>query len=197
MAFKNYRNKSGLGVVANCDEFISKNKPPRIYGVKSLGKPNFKLLNDTIIFGKMIGKIFKIIILFLILSITACSQTKLTPLSSENLVIDEASYPGLLLHISGEGPYTSEPFNLEGSDGVFVFWKNEATRFYVEMIHTNNVLARTPMGRVTLAVATGPSEYNFAPPTARPFEYIFGEYILEIHGEGTWEVWVQKVPIKN
>jgi hypothetical protein len=144
-------------------------------------------------------RIIKLIFLIICCSFFSgsCSQSGSVPNSSENFVVNEATYPGLILHISGDGPVTSTPFTLEGSDGIFVFWKNEATRFYVEMVHTNQVLAETPMGRVTFAVATGPSEYLGPSQIARPFEYVFGEYVLEIHGEGSWEVWVQKVPLKN
>ncbi|MEA3349277.1 MAG: hypothetical protein U9Q82_01505, partial [Chloroflexota bacterium] len=101
--------------------------------------------------------------------------------------------PSEFLRISGQGSFVSEPFQLEGSGGLRVYWRQDCNDFLLLMENTNEALAEAPMGRVTFESASEPSEYVQDSPYVAPFKYVVGEYVFKIEAEEgcSWEIWAK------
>jgi len=132
------------------------------------------------------------ILILVLIRAGGCGQSDTVPPESdtpENIQAGPTLAPGEVIHISGEGDYVSDPFKLDGDGAVQVYWRQESTEFIVELVNANEQLAEGPKGRITFALESGPSEFVEENPFIPPFEYIPGEYVLEISADGTWEVW--------
>ena len=100
--------------------------------------------------------------------------------------------PGELIHISGTGAYTSEPFSLEGEGAVEVFWKQDCQVFYLALVNADEALAKGPNGVIIFESAASPSENTETDDFQIPYRYIAGDYLIRVQGEGgTWEVWAR------
>jgi hypothetical protein len=103
--------------------------------------------------------------------------------------------PGELIHISGTGAFTSEPFALEGEGEVEVFWKQDCQVFYLAMVNADEALAKGPNGVIIFESAASPSENTETDDFRIPYPYIAGDYSIRVQGEGgTWEVWARTEP---
>ena len=97
------------------------------------------------------------------------------------------------IHISGNQSVITQPFLLEGAGGLRVYWRQNCDEFALKTVNTNKTLAEAPLGTLIHEGILGPSEAVDDPPWAVPFEYVPGEYVMNIEAKGdcAWEVWAK------
>lgn len=121
------------------------------------------------------------------LLLAACGGSEPQPSPTPTLA------PGELIHISGQGPFTSQPFTIEAPPGetviVQVNWTQQTSgAFSLEISSDDPDKADTPEAQMTFDYATGPSEGSSL------FDYTAGTYQVEIgETDGPWTVWVRLV----
>jgi len=128
---------------------------------------------------------FSLLALFMLL--TACGGTT----TEEGGNSQPTLAPVEIIHLEGENSYRSAPFTLEGPKTIKAYWQQESTGFKLEIVNAIEALAEEPGGSITFELAGGPSQYIEDSPFVAPFEYIPGEYILQIETDGSWEVWIK------
>ncbi len=143
--------------------------------------------------------VLRILPLFVALFLLASCSPSETDKSSEltQVAKEEETNSDEIIHISGEGSYVSEPFQLEGPGGLHVYWRHESSSFVLIMVNTNEALASAPLGEVTFTVDKQPSEFVEGSPYDAPFEYVPGEYVFKIEADGPWEVWAKVKPLEG
>ena len=100
--------------------------------------------------------------------------------------------PGEVIHISGVGPFVSEPFSLEGSGRIELFWQQDCQVFYLQLVNADETLAKAPNGTIIFESAASPTGNTESDDFRIPFDYIPGEYVIQIDAEGgQWEVWAR------
>jgi hypothetical protein len=110
---------------------------------------------------------------------------------------DGDSQPALgpveIIHLEGEKSYRSTPFTLGGPKAIKVYWQQESTGFELEIVNADEAVAEAPGGSITFELAGGSSQYIEDSPFIAPYEYVPGDYILQIDTDGSWEVWIKYV----
>jgi len=123
----------------------------------------------------------------------ACSPSLPEEIVLTSAVADQVALsPGEVIHISGEGSFVSDPFSLEGSGSIELFWKQDCQVFYLQMVNANEALANTPNGTIIFESAASPTENTEMDDFQIPYPFIPGEYLIKVEAQGgTWEVWAK------
>ena len=97
-----------------------------------------------------------------------------------------------VLRISGNGPYTSAPFKLEGQRYLRVNWEQYSNgKFTLYIVNLDPSMKNTQYGEVNFDLWPGPDAGS------SDYEFIAGTYVISIRdSQGAWEVWLQTLTVK-
>jgi len=96
-----------------------------------------------------------------------------------------------VLRISGNGPYTSAPFKLEGQRFLRINWEQYSNgKFTLYIINLDPSMKNTQYGEVNFDMWPGPDAGS------SDYEFIAGTYVISIKdSQGAWEVWLQTLKV--
>ena len=98
-----------------------------------------------------------------------------------------------VLRISGNGPFTSAPFKLEGQRYLRINWQQYSNgKFSLYVINLDPSMKNTQYGEVNFDLWPGPDAGS------SDYEFIAGTYVISIKdSQGSWEVWLQTLKVGN
>jgi hypothetical protein len=98
-----------------------------------------------------------------------------------------------VLRISGNGPFTSAPFKLEGKRYLRINWQQYSNgKFSLYIINLDPSMKNTQYGEVNFDLWPGPDAGS------SDYEFIAGTYVISIKdSQGSWEVWLQTLKVGN
>lgn len=110
-----------------------------------------------------------------------------TPTFAPYPQLPTAVVTGEILRLSGDGPFTSEPFKLEKDEALRVSWQQSSkSQFILSVVNADPALKGDPSGKVTFEFMVGPSFGN------GDYKFKAGSYVISVDkADGPWEVWVQ------
>ena len=96
-----------------------------------------------------------------------------------------------VLRISGNGPFTSAPFKLEGQRYIRVNWQQYSNgKFSLYIVNLDPSMKNTQYGEVNFDLWPGPDAGS------SDYEFIAGTYVISIKdSQGAWEVWLQTLKV--
>jgi len=114
-------------------------------------------------------------------------------LTPKLILMPNAEVDAEVLRISGNGPYTSAPFKLEGQRYLRVNWQQYSNgKFSLYIINLDPSMKNTQYGEVNFDLWPGPDAGS------SDYEFIAGTYVISIKdSQGPWEVWLQTLTIKQ
>jgi hypothetical protein len=109
------------------------------------------------------------------------------------VLMPNAQVEGEVLRISGNGPYTSAPFQLEGQRYLRINWEQYSNgKFTLYIVNLDPSMKFTPYGEVNFDLWPGPDAGS------SDYEFIAGKYVISIKDStGPWEVWLETLTIKQ
>ena len=96
-----------------------------------------------------------------------------------------------ILRISGNGPFTSAPFQLKGQTYLRVNWEQYSNgKFSLYVINLDPSVKNTQYGEVNFDLWPGPDAGS------SDYEFIAGNYVISVKdSQGPWEIWLQTLKV--
>jgi|GEM_PF-2070174 len=108
------------------------------------------------------------------------------------MLMPNAEVDSEVLRVSGNGPYTSAPFKLEGQRYLRINWEQYSNgKFTLYIVNLDPGMKNTQYGEVNFDLWPGPDAGS------SDYEFIAGTYVITIKDSaGPWEVWLETLTVK-